>query len=311
MAQISPKLFSKDLATQIFPVNVFYTKGFKDTAAGNVDSVDIPIAGLVSEAQTGAPVLPLTIKERTDDVKNYPLIQVYADPILIKREEDIVLNYNKQQDVARGMGEAIATKCADYAANAWGATGGTSGGKVILTTGTARTTSLVGATGNRKGIAKNDLIAVRKAFMEQNIADLNGIIAVITPEQYTDILKLAEFVDYEKTGVTSKLENGIIGRVLGFEIMVRWNGSLGSIGLHYSADGATKKANGTVASTDSPAALFFHPSYVRYAEAFPSTIINRNAPGYLGGTILEAVVRFGATQSRGDGKGVVSLVEGT
>lgn len=305
MAQISPKLFSKDLASQIFSDNTFYTKAFKDVAAGNVDSVDIPIAGNLSDASSGTPSLPLSIGTRTDDVKNYPLTQIWASPILVKREEDIVLNYNKQLDIARAMGEAISTKAADYAANAWGPAAAQ-----ITTTGTARATTLVGATGNRKAITKADLLRVRNAFMKQNI-NLNGLIAVVTPDQYNDILGIAEFVDFEKVGQTSKLESGILGRILGFDVMVRWNESLGSVGLHYTADGQTKKANGTVAATDSPAALFFQPTMVRYAEAFPETIINRKAPGYLGGTIIESVVRFGATQSRGDGRGVVALVEGT
>lgn len=307
MAQISPKLFSQDLAQQIFPANVFYTKAFKDIAAGNVDSVDIPIAGALGAASSGTPTLPLSIGERTDDVKNYPLTQIWASPILVTREEEIVLNYNKQLDVARAMGEAMATKAGDYAANAWGAT---ASGNIILTTGSARATGLVGATGNRKAITKADLMKVRQAFLKMNIP-LSGLLAVVSPDQYNDILNIAEFVDFEKTGVESKLAQGILGRVLGFDIMVRWNETLGSIGLHYDATGANKKANGTVATTDSPAALFFHPNYVRYAEAFPETIINRKPAGYLGGTIIESVVRFGATQSRGDGRGVVSLVEGT
>jgi hypothetical protein len=304
MAQISPKLFSQDLAKQIFPDNVFYTKGSKDIAAGNMDSVDIPIAGIQGVAKSGTPVLPLTITERADDIKNYALTQVWAEPILVKREEDIVLNYNKQADVARVMGEAIATKCADITANAWGHATAT---LTVPTSGAARTTTLVGATLTRKAITKVDLMAVRNMFMKQNIS-LQGIIGVVTPDQYNDILGIAEFVDFEKTGVTSKLELGIIGRILGMDIMVRWNDALGSIGLHYDAVGV-KKANGVVAATDCAAALFFQPNLVRFAEAFPETIINRKPAGYLGGTVIEAVVRFGATQSRGDGKGVVVLRE--
>ena len=309
MAQISPKAFSKDLAKQLFPDNVFYTKAMKDIAAGDVESVDIPIAGNIGSAKQGTPILPLTIGERTDDVKNYSLTQIWAEPILVKREEEIVLNYNKQLDIVRTQGEAMATRAANYAANAWGSTGGSS--FVTLTTGTARATSLTGATGNRKAIAKADLLKVRNIFMKQNLRTLNGIIAVLTPDQYNDILGITEFVDFEKTGLVSKLEMGILGRILGFEVMVRWDADLGSIGLHYDATGANKKENGTVASTDAPAALFYHPDYVRYAEAYPETIINRKAPGYLGATIIESVVRFGATPSRNDGKGVVSLVEAT
>lgn len=305
MAQISPKLFSRDLATQIFPSNVFYTKGFKDTAAGNVDSVDIPLAGNIGSAKIGHPSLPVAIVEREDDVKNYPLTQIYAEPVLIKREEDIVLNYNKQLDIARAMGEAISTQAADYAAQAWGAT---ATGYLLETTGTGRATTLVGATGNRKAIAKADLIKVRNAILKMNIQQ-TGWIGVITPDQHNDLLGIADFVDYEKTGVESKLKEGIIGRLLGIDFMVRWNDTFGSIGLHYTSSGVKKALNAAIEATDSPAAMFFHPNYVRYAEAFPETIINRKPAGYLGGTIIEAVVRFGATQSRGDGRGVISLVE--
>lgn len=308
MAQISPKLFSKELATQIFPSNVFYTKGFKDVAAGDVNSVDIPIAGNLGEAKIGQPSLPVSIGTRTDDVKNYALQQIYAEPVMITREEDIVLNYNKLQDIARSMGEAISTKCADYAAQAWGSS---ASGFILGTSGSARATSLVGATGNRKAIAKADILKIRNAILKTGLSQ-NGWIGVITPDQHDDLLNIAEFVDYEKTGVESKLKEGIIGRLLGIDFMVRWNATYGSIGLHYTANGAAKKAiSDAISATDTAAAMFFHPNYVRYAEAFPETIINRKPAGYLGATIIEAIVRFGATQSRGDGKGVITLVETT
>lgn len=305
MAQISPKLFSKDLATEIFPSNVFYTKGQKDTAAGNVDSVDIPLAGAIGEAKIGRPALPVAITQREDSVKNYPLVQVYAEPKLIEREEDIVLNYNKQLDISRAMGQAISTKVADYAAQAWGAS---ETGYVLSTSGTSRTATITGGTGNRKGIAKADLIKVRNAIMKMNI-EQTGWLAVITPEMHNDLLAIADFVDFEKTGVQSKLAEGIIGRLLGIDFIVRWNGASGSAGLIYNVDGAKKALDAEPATNDRAAAMFFHPNYVRYAEAFPETIINRKPAGYLGGTIIEAVVRFGATQSRGDGRGVLSLVE--
>ena len=63
------------------------------------------------------------------------------------------------------------------------------------------------------------------------------------------------------------------------------------------------------AATDNAAAIFWHKSMVRHAEGHAKVIINREAPGYLGSTILEAVVRFGATYDRPDQKGIVALVE--
>lgn len=306
MAQISPKVYGKDLQKEIFPDNAFYTKGMKDEAASNATAVQIPIAGNIGKAKTGNPQLPVAIGEREDDVKEYPLIQVYAEPVLVQREEDIVLSYNKQQDIVRVQGEAMSTAMADMTAYKWGAD---NTNFIIGTTGAARATTLVGATGTRKAITKDDLIKVRQLFMRQNIRDINGIIALLTPDQYADILKIADFTDYEKTGVTSKLIEGIVGRVCGFDIMVRWNADLGSIGLSYNKAATAKVDNDAITADCNASAMFFHPAYVRYAEAFPEVIINRKPAGYLGATIIESVVRYGATQNRKDGRGVVSLVE--
>jgi hypothetical protein len=115
-------------------------------------------------------------------------------------------------------------------------------------------------------------------------------------------------VDYDKTGNESRLKEGFIGKLLGFEIMERWNETLGSVGVHYSATNV-KKDNGDVAVTDSPAAIFWNSSYTRHGEGNAHTSINRDKAEYLGGTVMSSTVRFGATISRPDEKGVIALVE--
>ena len=303
MAQISPKVFSKELQSILYPDNVFYTKGTKDTAAANATSVDIPQAGTIAVAADGSPVLPLTILERTDAVKNYVMEQLYVSPYMVTREEDIALSYDKTKSIVDAQGLAIQTLAASKCANAWGPATAT-----ISTTGAARTSTLISSTGTRRCIAKADILAVKKAFQKMNGFGM-GIIGVITPDQHDDMLNIADFVDYEKTGNETKLKEGIIGRLMGIDFMVRWDDVIGSIGLHYSKNGNTKKDNGTVAADDRAAALFFNPKAVRYVFSYPETIINRKPAGYLGATIIESVVRFGATANRTDGKGVVSLVE--
>ena len=45
------------------------------------------------------------------------------------------------------------------------------------------------------------------------------------------------------------------------------------------------------------------------AEGMVRTVVNENAPGYLGGTIIESFTRFGADIIRDDQKGVIALLE--
>jgi hypothetical protein len=57
--------------------------------------------------------------------------------------------------------------------------------------------------------------------------------------------------------------------------------------------------------------LFWHSAYVRHAEGNAHTSIDRDKPEYLGGSLIASMVRFGATASRLDQKGVVALIEDT
>lgn len=55
--------------------------------------------------------------------------------------------------------------------------------------------------------------------------------------------------------------------------------------------------------------LFWNDKMVCRAEGMVRTVVNENAPGYLGGTIIESFTRFGADIIRDDQKGVIALLE--
>lgn len=132
---------------------------------------------------------------------------------------------------------------------------------------------------------------------------------LLTPEMVEDLLLIDKFVDADKTGELSKLKNGEIGYILGMNLLMRNNG-VGSAGVMYNVDATVKRTiDEALAVTDNAAAIFWHKSMVRHAEGHAETIINRKPAGYLGATVIEAVVRFGATFDRTDQKGIVALVE--
>lgn len=315
MTQISPRKFSSELQKQLFPDNAFYKKSRTEIGIGpNVETVEIPIAGNVAAAKSGQPsTLPLQIKAREDSVKTYAVEQLYTDPYLITREEDIVLNYNKLQDVASSLAMSLNTRAGDIAATAWGAVPAT--GNVYQTTGSGRASTVSGTTGNRKSIAKNDILYVKKAFNKMNLPNLGrgSLWGLLTPEMVDDLLKISEFVDYDKTGEFSKLMNGEIGFIAGFNLMMR-NNDAGHAGIMYSENATLssivkRTVDEAISATDNAAAIFWHASMVRHAEGNAATFIDRNKAEYLGGSILSSVVRFGATIDRTDQKGIFTLIE--
>lgn len=305
MTQISKTVYSKELQKQLFPDNSFYKKSISETGlAADAATFEIPNLSDVNEAKEDEPtVLPLKVVQSTDDKKSGTMKELYCDPILIRNEEEFVMNYSKRQAKQIQQAASLNTKAADYAAYKWLPTLATN---IVETTGAARATNVTGLTGNRKAVLKADLLKVHNILMRMNILSLPGeLYGLLTPDAYSDLLGIAEFIDYDKTGRSDKLAQGIIGRIAGIEMMVRSkNGHIGA--LFTAANGIVRSV--TVAATNRPVSLFWHSGMVCHAEAHPISYINENDATYLG-TVLNSSVRFGAEKCRNDEKGVIALAE--
>ena len=121
-------------------------------------------------------------------------------------------------------------------------------------------------------------------------------------------MAIPDFVDYYKTGNEGKLKEGIIGRICGIDIMTRAVDE-GHNGILYNAAGAPQADGTEAADALLSGALFWNDRMVCRAEGRVNVAVNENAPGYLGGTILETWCRIGADIIRSDQKGVIALLE--
>ena len=306
MAEIAVNVYSKEMAGYLAPLNAFYTKARKIVEAANAATFDIPQLSQPSSVHKGQPdMLPAKVKIATDSKKTGTMYQFWADPILITNESEVVTNYAKRQQHQMQQAAQIETAVADWAAYQWCPT---TSGLVVPTTGTGRATSVTGLTGNRKAATKADMLSVAKVLRQNNIFSLPGkMYGLVTEDVYADLLALAEFVDYDKLGVTSKLELGVLGRIAGIEIMSR-NASGNHIGVWLDASN-NKVTSVATAGTDKPVSIFWHESYVCYGDAPAQANITPNAPGYTGGTLIEGWKRAGFDIIRTDEKGTVALAE--
>ncbi len=312
MAEINPIKYSSELQKQLFPDNSFYKKALQETGiADTTERVERPVQGSLSAAKSGVPkTLPLQVDIARDDSDYYSTDLVYAPPIVVDIPGEFALNYNKRAAKQVQQAGTINTRVATIAAINWGPT---ESAQVLKTTGSSRTSNVVASTGsaiaNRKAVTKADMIKVHNLLMRMNLSGIQGnFYGLVSADFYSDLLGIAEFVDYDKTGNTSKLEAGIIGRIMGIELMVRSTDDY-STGLLYSSAYAKKAIDASVASSDCPAALFWHDKMVASAEGVARTSVNADKAEYLGGTLLSSWTRFGASWARSDQKGVVSLLE--
>jgi len=312
MAEINPIKYSSELQVQLFPDNSFYKKAIQETGiADTTERVERPVQGSISAAKSGKPAsLPLQVNVARDDSDYYTTDLVYAPPIAVDLPGEFALNYNKRAAKQVQQAGTINTRCATIAAIGWGPT---VAGQILKSSGASRVSNIVAATGsaiaNRKAATKADMIKIQNLLLRMNLSGIAGnFYGLVTADFYSDLMQIAEFVDYDKTGNTSKLELGIIGRIMGIELMVRSTDDQ-STGLLYSSAYAKKTIDTDIASSDCPANLFWHDKMVASAEGMVKTSINPNAPGYLGATIIETWTRFGASWARKDQKGVVVLLE--
>lgn len=305
MTQISRTVYSRELQKQLFPVSDFYKKSISETGlAADAATFEIPNLGSVNEAKEDAPtVLPLKVVKSDDSKVTGTMKLLYCDPILIENEEEIVMNYSKRQNKQLQQAASLNAKAGDHAAYQWLPT---LSANIVESTGSARATNVVGLTGTRKALTKADVLGIYNKLLRMNAKQLPGaLFGLLTPDAYTDLLAIADFVDYEKIGRADMLAQGVIGKICGIEMMVRSkNGHIGS--LFTSANARTKTI--TAASTNRPVNLFWHSGMVCHAESVVRTLINENDATYLG-TVINSTVRFGAEKCREDQAGVLAIAE--
>lgn len=307
MAELRVTIYKNELEKLVFPDNSFFLRSVRETGiADSCETWEKPVQKTGNKGREGEPeTYPLEVTKTDDGKKTFSVGKIYCEPELITSDSELLTNYNRRSAVQERQANEINTMAADRTAYNWGAV---KSSNILTTSGAARASNIVGLTGQRKSATKDDLLKVYNLMLRMQFPGGKWY-ALVTPDFYTDLLGIAEFVDYEKTGVTSKLEQGIVGRLFGVEYMVR-STEANHIGLLYKIGGAVRVAvGGAITATDLPANLFWNDKAVCTAEGKLGLSINVGAAGYLGGTVIESWKRYGADKVRDDERGIITLLE--
>ena len=308
MAEIRPTLYSSELQKMLYPDNSFMNRAVRERGvAPDVKTIEKPVQGSIKKAKEGEPsMLPLQIYNPSDGKHSYDTTLLYCDPILIDSQSELLVNYNKRQSKQEQQASELMTKAAAYTLNHWAPT---NAANLVKTTGTARASNVKGFSSNRKAVTKEDMLKIHNLMMRMNVSSLGGSwYGMVTPDMYTDLLGISDFIDYYKTGNETGLRTGAVGRILGIDIFVRTNDNQHA-GILYNAsdvqqDGDTEPTDALLAG-----GLFWNDRLVCIAQGTPHICINENKAEYLGGTLMSCWMRHGADILRDDQKGVIALLE--
>jgi hypothetical protein len=319
MAEVIKAKFLREFQRNLFSDNSFWMKAKSDSGADDNETINIPQAagkvgstfGLIQAGQVdGDNANSLTPKVRLNDKKSYDIEVFGTEAVALQLADLDTISYNKRQELFREHQDVISQDIADFAAVQY-AQDTPNASLIIESTGTDLRANIVtgGFVGNVRKFTKADIINVKRIFHRMNLAGIPGkIYGLITPEQWEDLLLIADFVDYEKMGQESKLKEGVIGRLLGIDFMIPRHNEALNANVVYDAALAKRAYGAALTATETSAGIFFHSGLVRYSKGRGYIYETKKDPVYKS-DIMSADARFGATKSRSDGRGVVSLVE--
>jgi hypothetical protein len=329
MSEVRITWFQRQLEKALFPDNTFL-KYSKDGGQPNVATVEIPQAtatnrpvlggvnsGYYTTANNLANATGLTPIIRVNDKLTYnnTIIRL-PNPIVIETLQEAELSYNKAAQIASEEADNLNTAIANYALAQWAqdnasyiipSTGKTSAGvvesRISIVTG--------GYAGAVKRFSYEDLLALQTAVRKQNI---NGgqWVALPTVEQWEDIRRIANVVDFEKTGNETMLKSGVIGKWDRILFLDPRQNDATQANVVYDITSTAAPVpiayDGTINSNCVSALLCWNADYVEKNEGSLVFFSRTKDPVYMG-DLMNWGVRFGASKRRLDGKGVIAVYE--
>jgi len=214
---VDVEVWIEDIVGNLFKNNEFAQRAVShDQYVLNGKVVHIPRAGSASQVKKNLTTFPQTATKRTDDDITYTLDKIYSLPKHIEKLEQYQLSYDKRQSILGEDQSNLIQYAMDSLLYRW-APGASA---VLETVGGNTTASVSGATGNRKSFTKASFGPIKLAFDAANVPSA-GRVALLNAYHYQQLLD--SLSDAERTGfhAMADIPNGIIGRYLGFDIMMR------------------------------------------------------------------------------------------
>jgi hypothetical protein len=252
--------------------------------------VHIPQPGAKPAVVKNRNSFPATAVRRTDTDVVYALDEYSTDPTHIPNIDQIHLSYNKQDSVLGDHMQVLDETVADDMIIKW------AGNATIVETTGAAVAPIGAQTGNRKGFGHQDL---KKLMIRMNADNVpkNDRYVLIDDNMYEffyDSLSDTNAKDFSRY---ADAENGVIGKLHGFNIMTR------SSVLAATSANAIKALGAALAASDGLCSLAWQKNSVAFALGNTQLFQDTNNPLYYG-DIYSTLVMAGGRVRRDDGKGV-------
>ena len=289
------------LVENFYPDNSFATKSIDDSAYAKARKVIIPGAGKPSNVKRNRKVKPATVNTRTDNALEYEIDELTTDPIYIPDIDTVELSYDKRSSIISNDRTQLQNEAHVNLLERWGS--GVPTTNVLLTTGTAECAAHTSetATGKRKCITKNDLLAIMTRMDADNVPEAGRYI-LLDAYMYADLL--ADLTESDKWMLqnSANAQKGIVGNLWGLNVMKR------SKVLRVKSDKTLLSWDEDAVAGELAAALAWQEQSVSRALGEVKMFNSENNPMYYG-DIYSFLLRTGGSVRRYDKKGIYLLAE--
>jgi hypothetical protein len=284
----------------LFASNEFASRSVDHSEFVNNKTVHVPNAGANPAVFKTRPTGSISYADgRTDIDLTYDIEKYFIGPVIIENPESVELSYNKRESVMAGIGAALRNALYEDLIYRWIPAAAVS----VATGGADIAVNITGATGNRKAVAKKNILAIRTIFDKGDIPQ-EGRCLLLDADMYNQLLDALTETEASAFLTTANAQTGIVGKIYGFDVYMR------SRVAKVTGAGAIKLWTDTPAATDSAAGIAWSATAVSRSVGNIDVLDNvRDAVQF--GDVLSAVVRAGGSNMRSDGKGVVLLYQAT
>lgn len=307
---LDKEIWIADIQENLFQGNAHLNYAIDDTQFIDNKTIHIPQAGSNPAVAVNRGTVPATIGQRVDSDFTYNIDEYTTDPILIRDlDDEAFLSYDKRQSVMSQHMDVLRNTLGNQSLFNWADSVNVASGYLVRTTGTATASALApGATGNRKAINKNDVIALKKVLAKQDVPMDDGRLWLGLPSDlYFQLLEIETNISRANEFGQATLPEGAVNRIMGFNVYIRPRINV------YDNSAVIKAIGAATATSDNLGALAWHSGMVSKAMGGINVMTDfgdggNGKPEYYGG-IISAEVYFGSEKRRADNKGLAVLVQ--
>ena len=297
---IQKEIWVDYIAENLYMNNDFLKLCIAQDANVTNKTVHLSSAGTAASVERNRTVLPATVGERTDNDASYDIDEFTTDPILIPNADKVELAYDKMQSIMYDTVQSLSDNVGNWMLYNWRVT---SSSYQVRTTGGSATTRISGSTGTRKKLLAADIQTAARVMNNAKVP-ANDRYLLLDAYMYDQLLMDLRFGEFRDTIKEADLARGVVGRIYGFEIMMRH-----TVLQYTNASTPVPREPGAASlATANGAGIAWQKAAVERAFGQIDFFEDLGNPLYYGDT-YSGLVRAGGRKRRYDGVGVVAIIQ--